>query len=68
MTEPRLIAAKSGRPIASEVLGVTLGEAGAIFQLALAMAGDRVNPLSLMDGLAATWRAIGAEIALEPIE
>ena len=68
MSTPRLVSVESGRPIASEVLGVTLGEAGAIFQLALAMAGDRVNPLSLMDGLAATWRAIGAEIALEPIE
>lgn len=62
MTEPRLIAAKSGRPIASEVLGVTLAESDALFQVALLMAGTRVNPLDLLPGLAATRRGLAAEM------
>jgi hypothetical protein len=60
-----LIAAKTGRPIASEVLGVSLGAAGVLFQIALAMSRPGENPLRLMDRLAETWRALDADIAQE---
>jgi hypothetical protein len=61
----RLVSVQSGRPCVTERWGTTLGETAVLFQLAIWSVNGRTNPLHAMDALAATWRAIGADLARE---
>jgi hypothetical protein len=61
----RLVSVQSGRPCVSERWGISLFDAAALFQYACASARHDENPLHAMDALAATWRAIGADLAQE---
>lgn len=65
MSQPRLVETASGRPCVCVRWGTTLGETAVLFQLAIWIANGRCNPLHAMDGLAAIWRALDAELAQE---
>lgn len=65
MKTARLVSVASGRPVASERWGTTLGETAVLFQLAIWVVNGRTNPLHAMDALAATWRALDAALAQE---
>ena len=65
MSTSRLIAVKSGRPIASERWGVNLGAVDILFWLAIQATNARSNPLDRMDALAEVWRELDAALAQE---